>query len=158
MSLPLTCAPWALHGKHALPWHPGHSPPGDTGESIPHSHPIGHRAILEASSALSATINTISSQTRNRCSCCLLIRQPLKPRGSGIAGPGVGAHPFAKDKDNREHSFYERLQGIRVFSAPTEEQTHTPAPFNNSLSFHHTLPHRSPASSTAQKHTLILRI
>lgn len=93
--------------------------------SLPPRRPPRHpRSQLRA--LLSATIHTISSQTRNRCSCCLLIRQSLKPRGSGIAGPGVGAHPFAKDKDNREPSFYGSLQGIRVFSAPTEEQTQTP--------------------------------
>lgn len=123
-------------GNHALPWHarPGLPWRHWRGHSSPPLHgPLPHsKSQLHA--LRSARIHTISSQTRNRCSCGLLISQSLKPRGSGITGPGLGAHPFAKDKtaENTISMVYTRNASAL--------STHRRANALTSLLSHHTLP------------------
>lgn len=133
--------PW--HARPGLPWrHWGGHP----------SPPL-HGPLLHSKSQLhalrSARIHTISSQTRNRYSCGLLISQSLKPRGSGITGPGLGAHPFAKDK-TAENTISMSVHKERKCSQhPQKSQRTLPFEHQSLISSHPS--DLNTASSTAQK-------
>lgn len=122
--------PW--HARPGLPWRHWRG----------HPSPPLHGPLLHSTSQLhalrSARIHTISSQTRNRYSCGLLISQSLKPRGSGITGPGLGAHPFAKDRT--AENTISMVSTSNASALSTHGRANALSPLNTGLLSHHTLP------------------